>query len=422
MTEPDPQQGVLRWIEQYSATMLQDDLLAELAGELINELIVEVPETAADADTRGALDLSTHELLRTMLGETSKDPTAEIAFPPAAVDFARTLARRGHDVGLLLRLYRVGQRVFWSRMMAVVSQEISDPDLRMGVLEFLWDRMSRALERNIDLLVAAHTEESEQRLRGALARRSETVHAILRGDAVDIDNASTQLRHNVRRNQIGLVLWATESAAEPDPAEKLERLAAEIAAVIGAPTPLTIRAGAEVVWAWLATGAEPALARIADAATFRESPALRVAVGIPAPGLAGFRGSHREAVRAQDVAIRAERDAAVTHYLDVEVVSCLSSDQEAMRALVVRELAGLAGGGAALTRLRETALAYLAVGGSARTAADALGVHKNTVLYRLKQAENLLGHGIDERRLELELALKVADVYGERVLPTADIP
>lgn len=253
MTEPGPRPGVLRWIEQYSATMLQDELLAELAGELIGELIVEVPETAADADMRGALDLSTHELLRTMLGETSKDPTAEIAFPPAAVDFARTLARRGHDVGLLLRLYRVGQRVFWSRMMAVVSQEI--------------------------------------------------------------------------------------------------------ATALGAPTPLTIRAGAEVVWAWLATGGEPALGRIADVATLRSSPALRVAVGIPAPGLAGFRGSHREAVRAQDVAINAEGDAAVTYYRDVEVVSCLSADQEAMRALVIRE-----------------------------------------------------------RRLELELALKVADVYGERVL------
>ncbi|MPY80585.1 MAG: hypothetical protein GEV04_19480 [Actinophytocola sp.] len=65
--------------------------------------------------------------------------------------------------------------------------------------------------------------------------------------------------------------------------------------------------------------------------------------------------------------------------------------------------------------MRATALAYLEAGG-ARAAASALGVHKNTVLYRLRQVEDLLGHPIDKDPLRLHLALLLADHYGPRAL------
>ncbi|MQA60034.1 MAG: PucR family transcriptional regulator [Actinophytocola sp.] len=418
MAERDPRQDVLGWVERFAATALRDDLLEELRSELIGVLVAEVPELTADAGIRHDLELSTHDLLRTFLDQAANDPAADMSFPPAAIDFARSLARRGHDVGLLLRLYRVGQRVFWSALMAIVRERVHDPDLRMRVLEFLWDRMSRVLERNIDVLVAAHSEESEQRLRGALVRRSETVQAILRGDSVDIETASRQLGHNLHRWQTALVLWDADSAEDADPSQDLETLASEAAKLLGAVRPLAIRSSARVVWVWLATGPDPEVRRVADAPILRRSPSLRVAVGVPAAGLAGFRESHREALRAQHVAAGAAHPATLTYYRDVEVVSCLSGDEEAMRALIARELGGLAGVGTACARLRQTVLAYLSAGG-ARAAAATLRVHKNTVLYRLKQAERLLGHGLDERRLELELALTVADVYGERVLPPA---
>lgn len=420
MLEPDYEPEVLRWIESFAAEMLRDDLLHDLSNELIEELNAEMPEVRADVSIRRDVEVSTRDLLATFLVEASKDAAAEVEFPPAAVEFARTLARRGHDVGLLLRVYRVGQRMFWSKLMTLVGERIADADLRMAVLQFLWSQMGRVLERNIDLLVAAHSEESEQWLRGALLRRSETVHAVLRGEPVDVDAASERLGHNLHRHQVGLVLWAAESAHEPDPGEALDALAGEIAKVLGAARPLTIRSGARTVWAWLATGRSPDLDRIAGAPMLRRSRVARVAVGVPAPGPQGFVASHREALRAQDVAARSVRDDQVVHYRDVEIVSCLAADEDAMRALVARELSGLAGAGRTLTRLRETVLAYLSVGGSSRVAAEVLGLHKNTVLYRLKQAEELLGRGIEERRLPLELALMLTETYGERVFGAAD--
>jgi len=43
-------------------------------------------------------------------------------------------------------------------------------------------------------------------------------------------------------------------------------------------------------------------------------------------------------------------------------------------------------------------------------------VHKNTVLYRLQQAEELLGRPLDQRSFELEAALRIAATYGDSVL------
>ena len=46
--------------------------------------------------------------------------------------------------------------------------------------------------------------------------------------------------------------------------------------------------------------------------------------------------------------------------------------------------------------------------GGRRRAAARLGVHKNTVAYRIRRAEELLGYGVRERQLELQTALRLA--------------
>ncbi|MPY99633.1 MAG: hypothetical protein GEU97_16875 [Actinophytocola sp.] len=372
---------MLHWLEDFVANLLRDELLTELESRLNEQLVADIPEVATDAGIRRDLEASTHDILRAFLVVSAKDPTADLDFPRAALDLARTLAKRRHDVGLLLRMYRVGQRVFWRELMRIVSEEISDPDLRMAALEFLWDRMSRVLERNIDVLVAAHSEESEHCLRGV--RKTETVHAILRDEQTDGDKAAACSATSLpdRDGVVGVRLGrrshrqAGHSPRQPP------------ATALGAPTPLTIQAGARVMWAWLATGSDPELRRIADVPTLRRATGLRVAVGVPARGLRRFRESHREAIRAQAVAVDSGGRNALTLYRDVEIISCLSTDQEAMRALVSREIGGLVGvDPAAAARLRGTALAYLRAGSSARAAADGLGVHNRPVSAQTRRA------------------------------------
>src|SRR5207247_7656580 len=79
-------------------------------------------------------------------------------------------------------------------------------------------------------------------------------------------------------------------------------------------------------------------------------------------------------------------------------------------------LAPLAGRDAAAARLRETLRISLSEGESAPRAAKRLYTHRNTVLHRVARAEELLGHPIADRRLELALALELTHRLGERTL------
>lgn len=72
----------------------------------------------------------------------------------------------------------------------------------------------------------------------------------------------------------------------------------------------------------------------------------------------------------------------------------------------VAELGDLAGPDPATARVRETVSTFLELGGSVERTAAAMFVHKNTIRYRLAQAEELLGHPLSERRTEVAVALR----------------
>jgi DNA-binding PucR family transcriptional regulator len=61
-------------------------------------------------------------------------------------------------------------------------------------------------------------------------------------------------------------------------------------------------------------------------------------------------------------------------------------------------------------RLGATVRAYLDENGSRGRTAKRLHVHENTVAYRLRQAEELLGRSVEKRTLELRVALALADL------------
>lgn len=131
----------------------------------------------------------------------------------------------------------------------------------------------------------------------------------------------------------------------------------------------------------------------------------------------GFARSHREALAAQRVAVRSTGSPGVTVYEDVQVPCLLTDDLDELRALVARELKGLAGTDGVTSRIRNTVRVYYENNCTAAATATALGLHKNTVRYRLDQAETLLGRSVDQRRLPTELALIALESYGAAVLP-----
>ncbi len=83
-------------------------------------------------------------------------------------------------------------------------------------------------------------------------------------------------------------------------------------------------------------------------------------------------------------------------YAQVELVSLLASDLPRAREFVATQLGPLAAADEPSQRLRETLRAFLAAGGRSMRAAKELYVHQNTVTYRVKRAEELLGRRVTE--------------------------
>jgi sugar diacid utilization regulator len=98
----------------------------------------------------------------------------------------------------------------------------------------------------------------------------------------------------------------------------------------------------------------------------------RVALGSQAPGIDGFRGSLREALRAKAVAQTGRNDSLrVVAFDDIAVAALLTEKSE----------------------------------GNDTQAATRLHLHKHTVHYRIRKAEELLGRPLAEDRLDVEMAL-----------------
>jgi len=87
-----------------------------------------------------------------------------------------------------------------------------------------------------------------------------------------------------------------------------------------------------------------------------------------------------------------------------------------LRAWVLSTLAGLAADDDHHARLRETLLVFLQSGSSYKTTAEKLMLHKNTVQYRIRKAEESLGQALGENRQDVELALRASHWLGASVL------
>lgn len=341
-------------------------------------------------------------------------PTREIALPAEALALARTFALRGASSELLLRLYRLGHgRVFREWMRALRAEE-PPPELMDELMGRSLD-LSFAYVDSISIQIAeSYAEERGRFVRSADAARAETARAIVAGESVDVDAASRGLGYELRRWHVGAVLWAPPGDEAENPFGRIERLAMDLAGVLGAAKPLFVPAGGRLMWAWCGV-AQPPSRETLDGLT-RRLPAgregLHAALGNPGEGLAGFANTHAEALESRRVATLGRAPARVTLYGDVELISLLTGDVDRARRFIEAELGALAADDDATLRLRATLRAYLDEGSSLVATARRLGIHENTVKYRVRRSEEALGHPAAERPLTLAAALLLAEKLG----------
>jgi len=459
--------AVRQWMADFVAETLRGETLEQMVARLDAQIIGRVQELT-DRDLRRDLESSTRAHALAVLSGLTQD-AMEYAVPEQAHAFARTLARRGYDLRLLLRVYHAGQEAAIDYMTEVIDERRLPEQFERSALIRLFERSTRWVNTSVEALTDTYMQERERGLRAALNQRTEIVRILLSGEDVDADYASARLGFRLAQRQVAIVLW-TDSAARgagalpsaaadgfagagfdlpgtgdgrregpdavavplgdglagnsgaagdigaddrlaagSDELGRLERTATRLATALGGVGVLTVPAGSAALWAWLAADAEAVAAVAADIV----ATPIRLTLGSSATGVAGFRQSHRDAIAARQVAERAAVDLGrVLPYARVEPAYLAGADVAAMRALIRRELGPLAAPDANSARLRETLLAYLRCHRSPEGAAARLGVHKNTVRYRIQRIEETLGRRIEDCGLRLELALECVAVYG----------
>ena len=383
---------------------------APLAQEMADLLIASIPELgrAGDEDFRAGLLLSCESNVTAIWNQLLSGASLESIAPPAeAIAWSHELVHRGVALPALLRAYRLGHGLAERRLEEAAGELEIEPEIRWRVLARISHHLFAYIDAVCTDLVDDYEQERAQWIRGAAAARAELVSAIVERDPVDARVASEKLRYDVSRRHVALIVWADlRQTTEHD--GSLEREATTLAAALGGGPVLTVPIGERVVWAW--TSGDQLIDDPA-AVGHRMGEGVRAAIGTCLKGLAGMADSHDEAVVTRRVAeLRSLRSGTVVGYRAADLTALLTADPVEAVRFTDAELGQLLEDTDDAARLRATIRFYLEENLSPARTARRLGIHRNTVVYRVKQTEQLLGHAIEQRRLQLEVALRLSEM------------
>ena len=378
----------------------------------------DIPELRGDDIVEKLLDASIEENVATLLHVFEHgSPPDDIGAPAAAVEYARRLAQRGVPIIALIRAYRVGHGRFLSRCIDELGARSQDASLTAAVTSRMADVSFRYIDRVSEEVVSAYQHERDNWLLTQTAVRAARVRVLLGGQPIDIDATESALGYRLRQRHIGLIAWVTDTPRGSEGLTRLDQLASAAARVLGSPgRPLFVPRDETLAWIWLAASGDMVVSGEALAKAFDNGDSsVRIVAGEPGYGLDGFRLTHQQAVRTQDLALAAKPGSRLTTFANVGAVALICADMSAARSWVWGMLADLALDDEPHARLRETLQVFLS-SGSYTTTAERLVLHKNSVQYRIRKAEDALGGPISDRGADLELALRACQYLGQAIL------
>lgn len=315
--------------------------------------------------------------------------------------FAIEFARRQLPLESMINVYRVAQQSTWAYITEIVNDLPPDSIDHAAVLIYFWNRASTWIDKSITESVTLFQDELARVMAGTEAQRYDVVRNVLAGKNEDRRALSTALGGYPLSVKHTAVVLESQST---DAVDDLRKLATEISSLTGVPSPLLVKPGGRRLWMWLGSVQDLDLdvLRETDEAQRRH---VAVGVGSSLHGIEGFVISHSEALEALRVGgVMSRRPGYLTCYADIEMTALLRCSPEVDR-FIERALGPLMQRDVATDRIRETVEAYLDAGGNVDEASRQIFVHRNTVRYRLTQAEELLGHKVARINAPLAVAL-----------------
>jgi len=363
-----------------------------VSADVYHVILREIPQLRDDKPVLALLASSVDSNVDTCLQIMQhRIDLAAVAAPAAAVEYARRLAQRGTPLTALLRAYRVGHACFSDWVLTELARQADDAELISATTLGMSRIVAGYIDQTSEEMVGAYTQEREHWLRNRSAARTARIRDLLSGERIDVGAADeiTRLEH-----AIGHVAAHAASGGEPVFLPRDESSA----------------------WAWLPLGIRDTF-DAAAASTANADVSVHFAFGEAEKGVVGFRLTHRQAVAAQAVALAAgSPPPRVVTFSEVAPVAMMLGSPDLLRAWVLSTLGGLATDDEHHARLRDTLLVFLQTGGSYKTTAERLVLHKNTVQYRIRKAEESIGRPVGGNRHDMELALQAGRWLGSSVL------
>ncbi|MCF4164320.1 helix-turn-helix domain-containing protein [Zavarzinia compransoris] len=333
------------------------------------------------------------------------EPSDAIVPSEEVMALTRDLVKLGVSGTFVFRAYPIGMQ----RLIDIWADAVGDHGPRGHEAVAVVKAGTAYMLAWLDLVTSRLSEEHRRELERIARERSftlvEGIRRVLDDPAVDADAASARIGYPLRGRHVAIVL--TEDPRRPRGAVPMEAVAQDWAEVLRAEHSLMVRVDTRTSWCWLTV--RPAVQR----GRLPRHAGIFAGIGRPGAGIEGFARSHRDALDALRVAERAKSaEGAALFFEEVSVAALCSADPARIDTFIKEELGSLAGTGATARRQRQTLDAFYAANCNYRSAAAALGLHHNTVRYRLEQIEQDLGRPVGERRLNLELALHLVGIFG----------
>ncbi len=365
--------------DQICLTLLEKD--AELYERSGPKLQVDVRASTREHVRRGILAMAGRE--------RSGPGTADLWR-----ETGRRRARQQVPMELVLNAYTLGTRLLWEALLAAAAAGRIDADDQVLLLagKEVWS----ALDVQNAVFIDSYRRESARLQRRDLQRQQSTLDALVEGRGADPQIAAEArdlLGVGVEMTVACVVAPYDGSLEEPvTPMEdRLERL--------GFVSHWHVRGG--VYFGLLAgdLGSETELVEL-----LQPHAAGRVGLAVAPDGVGGFAAAFQLASRAAETIARDQRGVVGVSQRLPEVL--LAGSPEIATLLAQQTVAPILAQPPHLAdTLLETLAALLENDGSAKHAAEALYCHRNTVIYRAKQIEQLTGRSLADPRDKLLLNL-----------------
>jgi len=339
-----------------------------------------------DAEYLDGLRRATDAAIDLTLDSIDRPDDLPLRVPLPLIGQARLAARRQLQLETMLRRYLAGHAV----LIDFVAQEAARQDVSPALMGPILRSLAARTDLTVATISAAYVDEQAgERPSSPDRRRAEAVRRLLGGELIETGG----IDYDFARWHLALVFRG------PDSREAVGTLTSPIDA-----RRLIVSGEEGSFWVWLGSRGRLEPAAIEERIRGGLPSRVRIGIGEPAEGRAGWRLAHEQAKAALAVAVR--RPEISARYADVALLASAMQDDltaTSLRQLYLAPLDESDRGGV----LRETVRAYLATRGNVTSAAAALDVDRRTVTNRLRLVEERLGSSLNERMSELTIALQL---------------